>query len=106
MKKKSLWFGILGAAALVSILGRCACKQKISSEATEYAEDSMITAKIKAQLAADDMLKAFQVRVQTENGNVQLSGFVDSQETVSRAVEIVNSIPEVKSLRNDLILRV
>lgn len=106
MKKKSLWFGILGAAALAGILRRCACKQKVSGEATEYAEDSMITAKIKAQLAADDMLKAFQVRVETENGNVQLSGFVDSQEIIARAVEIVNSIPEVKSLRNDLILRV
>ena len=106
MKKKSVWFGLLGAAALAGILGRCACKQKVAGEAGEYAEDSMITAKIKAQLAADDMLKAFQVRVETEKGNVQLSGFVDSQETIMRAGEIANSIPGVKAVQNDLILKV
>jgi osmotically-inducible protein OsmY len=62
MKKKSLLFGILGAAAIASIM-RCSCKQKVSGEAAEYAEDSMITAKIKAKLAADDIFKALDVRV-------------------------------------------
>ncbi len=105
MKKKSIFLGLLGAAAVAGVLGRCACKQKVAGQAGEYVEDSMITAKIKAQLASDDILRAFQVGVETQNGNVQLSGFVDSQETITRAVDIANSVPGVKSVHNDLILR-
>lgn len=106
MKKKSILFGILGATALAGIMARCACKVKVPGEAAEYADDSMITARVKAKLAADDVVKSLQVSVKTHNGNVQLSGFVDSQETINRAHEIVNSVEGVKSVRNDLVLKV
>jgi osmotically-inducible protein OsmY len=45
----------------------------------EYIDDSVITTKIKTELATDDFLKSFEISVESRKGIVQLSGFVDSQ---------------------------
>ena len=71
----------------------------------EYVDDSVITTKIKSQLGADDFLKSFQVGVETRKGIVQLSGFVNTQKAIDRAVEIANKVKGVKSVKNDLILK-
>ena len=42
--------------------------------AGEYVDDSVITTKVKSQLAADDFLKSFEISVETYKGIVQLSG--------------------------------
>jgi osmotically-inducible protein OsmY len=81
-------------------------KAKSKNEsAGEYIDDSVITTKIKSLLAADDFLKSFKIGVKTRKGVVQLSGFVNSQQAVDKAVEITNSVKGVKSLKNDLIVK-
>ncbi|TWI64486.1 osmotically-inducible protein OsmY [Pseudoduganella lurida] len=62
--------------------------------------DTMITAKVKADMAADRNVKAMDVHVETEKGVVMLSGFVPSKAEADRAVELargVNGVTEVKS---------
>ena len=56
-------------------------------------------------LAADDFLKSFQIGVETYKGVVQLSGFVNSQAAVDRAVEIARTVKGVASVKNDLIVK-
>jgi hyperosmotically inducible protein len=68
-------------------------------------DDSVITTKVKALLAGDDFLKSFQIGVETYKGIVQLSGFVDSQSTVNKAVEITRSVKGVRSVKNNLIVK-
>ena len=68
----------------------------------EYVDDSVITTKVKAQLANDDFLKSFEISVETYKGTVQLSGFVDSQKSVDKAGEIARSVKGVKSVKNNL----
>ena len=80
-----------------------ACASTSKQEGTgEYVDDSVITTKVKALLAADDFLKSFEISVQTYKGIVQLSGFVDSQKAVDKAAEVARGVAGVKSVTNNL----
>ena len=83
-----------------------ACASTSKQESTgEYVDDSVITTKVKSLLAADDFLKSFQIGVETYKGTVQLSGFVNSQKAIDKAIEITRSVKGVKSVKNDLIVK-
>jgi len=73
-------------------------------KAGEYIDDAAITAKIKAEILSDPLLKVFQITVTTTNGVVRLSGTVDSQQSIDRAMEIARSVKDVKSVENGLVL--
>jgi osmotically-inducible protein OsmY len=80
-------------------------KERQSTSAGEYIDDSLITAKVKAAFAEDETVKAYEVSVKTFKGVVQLSGFVDSREAVNRAGEIAGKVEGVTSVQNDLIVK-
>ena len=101
MKKRNLFTHCLLLIMLVASLVACASTSK-QEGAGEYVDDSVITTKVKSQLAADDFLKSFQIGVETYKGTVQLSGFVDSQKAVDKAGEIASSVKGVKSVKNNL----
>jgi len=86
-----------------SFLG-CATPQKQQSTA-QYVDDSVITSKVKAAIFDDTSLKTLQITVQTFKGVVQLSGFVDSAQSVTRAGEVAKRVEGVTSVKNDLIVR-
>jgi len=88
---------------LMLMVAFVACASTSKQESTgEYVDDSVITTKIKSLLAADDFLKSFEISVETYKGTVQLSGFVDSQKAIDKAVEITRSVKGVKSVKNNL----
>jgi hyperosmotically inducible protein len=68
----------------------------------QVVDDGAITAKVKAALAGDPRTKAHQVNVETREGKVQLSGFVDSSEAKSTAEELARAVDNVKSVDNEL----
>jgi hyperosmotically inducible protein len=68
-------------------------------------DDSAITAQVKAKLVGDPTTDAYKIEVETRNGVVQLSGFVDSADSRSRAGEIARGVNGVRDVRNDLELR-
>ncbi|MEN6375949.1 MAG: BON domain-containing protein [Smithella sp.] len=91
---------------LMMIAAFVACASTPKQEGTgEYIDDSVITAKIKAELAADDFLKSFEISVESRKGIVQLSGFVNSQKAVNKAGQIARGVKGVKSVKNDLIVK-
>ena len=104
MKKKNVFIGYLVLIMLVATFMACASTSNQESTG-EYVDDSVITTKVKSLLAADDFLKSFQIGVETYKGTVQLSGFVDSQNTVNKAVEITRSVKGVESVKNNLIVK-
>ncbi len=71
----------------------------------QYGHDKTITAKVKSALAADPVVKAHDVNVTTYRNDVQLSGFVDSQEQKVRAGQIAQGISGVEAVHNDLIVK-
>ena len=101
MKKGTLFIRCL--LLIMLIVGFVACASTSKQEgAGEYVDDSVITTKVKSQLAGDDFLKSFEITVETYKGIVQLSGFVDSQNAVDRAGEIARGVNGVKSVKNNL----
>jgi hyperosmotically inducible protein len=104
MKKRNIVIHFLVLLMLIAAFVACASSRTHES-AGEYVDDSVITAKIKTQLATDDFLKSFQIRVESRKGIVQLSGFVDSQNAVDKAGQIARGVEGVKSVKNDLIVK-
>jgi osmotically-inducible protein OsmY len=71
------------------MLALVACASTSKQESTgEYIDDSVITAKVKALLAADDFLKSYQISVETYKGTGKLSDFVGSQNAIDKAVQV------------------
>lgn len=68
----------------------------------QVVDDGAITMKVKAALAGDPRTKAHQVNVETREGVVQLSGFVDNSEAKSTAEELARAVDNVKSVDNEL----
>ena len=104
MKKRNIFISYLVVLMLVTTFVACASSPKHESTG-EYVDDSVITTKVKALLAEDDFLKSFQIGVETFKGRVQLSGFVNSQDAVNRAVQIARGVGGVRSVKNDLIVK-
>ena len=104
MKKGNFVIHCLVLLMLIATFAACAATRTRESTG-DYVDDSVITTKVKAKLADDDFFKSFQISVETYKGIVQLSGFVDSQQAVNKAGEIVRSVQGVKSLKNNLIVK-
>jgi hypothetical protein len=104
MKKRNVVIHFLMLLMLIATFAACAATRTHESTG-EYVDDSVITAKVKSQLAEDDFLKSFQIGVESFKGTVQLSGFVNSQKAVDKAVEITKGVKGVKSVKNDLIVK-
>jgi len=104
MKKLNMFIRCFVILMLIASFVACASTSK-QEGAGEYVDDSVITTKVKSLLAADDFLKSFQIGVETFKGTVQLSGFVDSQKAVDKAVEITRSVKGVGSVKNNLIVK-
>ncbi|MDT8441175.1 MAG: BON domain-containing protein [Desulfuromonadales bacterium] len=71
----------------------------------EYIDDTVITTKVKSEIFAEPELKSLQINVETFKGVVQLSGFVDSVQSVKKAEDVARSVNGVVSVKNDLIVR-
>lgn len=68
-------------------------------------DDTAISAKVKAALAGDPDVKATDVQVETYRGTVQLSGFVDSPQNITRAVDLARRVDGVTDVKNALIVK-
>jgi hyperosmotically inducible protein len=64
--------------------------------------DPGVTAAVKAKLAADDMVKAYKIDVDTTSGVVTLSGTVDTAEAKTRAVRVARTTTGVTDVQDQL----
>jgi len=65
-------------------------------------DDATITAKIKLKLLEDPVTKARKIDVDTVNGVVTLTGVVESEKEIERAIKIAKSVAGVKKVVNNL----
>jgi hyperosmotically inducible protein len=68
-------------------------------------DDSTITTKVKSALLADPDVKGLDIKVETNKGEVQLSGFVDSQAQIDRAISIARGVEGVNNVQNKITLK-
>lgn len=104
MKQASKYLSaIMLAATLLTAVG---CAATANQEGTgEYVDDSLITTKVKAAILNEATLKVAEINVETFKGVVQLSGFVNSQADIAKAIEVARSVGGVKSVKNDMRLK-
>ena len=68
-------------------------------------DDGAVTTKVKSALLADADVKSFDIKVETRKGEVQLSGFVDNQVQMDRAIAVAKGVEGVKSVDNKMSLK-
>jgi len=91
---------------LVGVAALSACAATPSSESTgQYIDDTVITTKVKAAVFDDPALKSAEINVETFKGQVQLSGFVSSQDAINRAVTLARGVEGVRGVTNRMQLK-
>jgi hyperosmotically inducible protein len=91
---------LLGAAGVAFTAGCSSTAEHRSTGA--FIDDSAITAKVKGAFVADDLVKALDVKVDTYNGTVQLSGFVENDAQRVRAEQIARGTAGVREVTNNI----
>ena len=104
MQKLKLLVIFLLSLALVAVDTGCAGGRTYESTG-EYLDDSVITSKVKASILKDPKLKLLQINVETFKGVVQLSGFVNTNDSAKRAVDLTRRVKGVKQVNNSLIVK-
>ena len=100
IRKLAAFAGVLFVAVALG------CASTAKQEGTgEYLDDTVITTKVKAAVLNEPTLKSAEINVETFKGVVQLSGFVNSQADINKAVEVARGVPGVKTVRNDMRLK-
>jgi len=103
MKYQNKFAAVFLAILMASLLG---CASTATQEGTgEYIDNTVITAKVKTAIFNEPTLKTLEINVETFKGVVQLSGFVNSQAEIDKAVEVVQQVKGVKSVKNDMQLK-
>lgn len=68
-------------------------------------DDSVITTEVKTALLADANIKSLDITVTTHKGEVQLSGFVNNQGQIDRALEVAHGVGGVTQVGNQMSLK-
>ncbi len=68
------------------------------AEAERIASDTWITTKVKSMLLADDISKGFDVKVDTMNGVVVLTGALNNEDAIDHIRDIAADVEGVKSV--------
>ncbi len=105
MKMKAMLVATMltfGAAPLIAQADSMETKKE---ETGQYLSDTAVTAKVKSALLAEKGLKSTDISVETQNGTVQLSGFVTSSAQIDQAKDVAKHVKGVKDVKNDLRLK-
>jgi osmotically-inducible protein OsmY len=87
--------------SLIALTVGCA-STRTNESVGEYLDDTALTTKVKASIFNEPTLKSAEINVETFKGDVQLSGFVNSQSDVNKAMEVARGVQGVKSVKNDM----
>jgi hyperosmotically inducible protein len=92
---------LVSTALMLPMAGYAADSDK--SSASTMVKDSVITTKIKAELAAEKMSSLVNISVDTDHqGAVMLGGTAGSKAAVDKAVSIAKAVKGVTSVNNQI----
>ena len=95
---------LVAAALAVVLLGGCAGSPTQESTG-EYLDDTTLTSKVKTTLLQDPQVSGLAINVETFKGEVQLSGFANSEAERERAETLASSVDGVAAVKNDIVLK-
>ena len=94
---------LLSTLAVLSVVSCSAIEGQESGG--QYVDDATLSTKVRSAFVEDNTVKATQVHVETMQGIVELSGFVDSKAVEDRAVSIARNVSGVKGVRDEIVVR-
>ncbi|HSW14174.1 MAG TPA: BON domain-containing protein [Solimonas sp.] len=74
----------------------------VKADTQRIVSDTTLTTKVKTALIRERDLSAMDINVETRNGVVQLSGFVDTLDQQERAFKVAQAVEGVKEVKNDV----
>jgi hyperosmotically inducible protein len=92
---------VVTALAVCALLALSGCANK---SVGDRVDDGWITSKVKAKLAADPDVSAFEIDVDTTEGVVRLSGTVEDEKARSEAVKLAENTDGVVGVINEIAL--
>ena len=104
MKRRSTATAVLAALMASAVVVGCS-SSPTQQAAGEAVDDGVVTAKVKAALVADPVTKAHQINVETFKGTVQLSGFVETDEARTRALQLARDVEGVRKVKDAMEVR-
>ena len=106
---KTVVLTILGFSTLVSVGVTAEQSPSLVSQSVNhvghYLSDTAVTAKVKAAILDDKEIQVASLSVNTEQGKVTVSGFVSTMEDKDHLRLLVQKIPGVETLDNQLRVR-
>jgi hyperosmotically inducible protein len=103
--KKASPLRLFVALALVTTIAGCTSSTRTTESTGQYVDDTAITTKVKTAILGEPGLKSLQIGVQTYQDVVQLSGFVDNDQSRIRAGQVAAAVSGVKTVRNNLVVK-
>lgn len=91
------------ASAMITLVG-CVAPGTPGYPATSV-DDANVSAQIRTALMNEAIFKVNQIRIETVNGVVTLTGTVQSRPEADRVVEMTKTIQGVREIRNGLDIR-
>ena len=94
---------LVAGALVLPVAGHSADADSDRSSPRAFVKDSVITAKIKAELAEEKLSSLIHIRVDTDNkGAVTLGGTAESREAADKAVSIARAVNGVTSVKSNI----
>jgi hyperosmotically inducible periplasmic protein len=107
--RKFLVLSVTLAGAMAVLISGCNRQDELPTPASSTIgteiDDTVVTTKVKSALFADPDIKSFDLKVETRKGVVQLSGFVDNQAQIERAIAATRGVEGVASVENGISLK-
>jgi hyperosmotically inducible protein len=92
------------AGAMVAAFAGAGCASRGQQSVGEYVDDAATTTRLKTRLIEDDLIRSFQIRVETLGGVARLTGTVRTTAQSQRAEEVARATYGVKDVRNEIVV--
>ena len=93
-----------GVSGVKNVLNNATIKESTITVGNTV-DDGVVTSRVKTALLGDESTKSRDIAIVTRKGEVQLSGFVDNQQQIDRAIEITRGIEGVSGVSNEMSIK-
>ncbi len=98
--------GLALACAVSILISGCERAPAASTTVGNEIDDSVVTTRVRSALFSDPEVKSLDIKVETRKGQVQLSGYVDTQARIDNAIALTRSVEGVKGVENGMSLKI
>lgn len=99
-----MWRRVIPTIFIALLATACTSPSRHES-ARESNADSAVTFRVESRLKADPVTQGSTIAVETMEGVVNLSGFVDTLKERNRALEVVRSVEGVRRVKDSLTVK-